>query len=336
MKQITPFGSTQDGRDVAQITISSDELTVNILTLGSVINDVRLTGVAWPLTLGSPEVVAYEGKMSSFGSLMGPVINRIKGCSADIDGQIFTFEKHHSGDLTQHSGSSGMHNQIWNIADHGPGFVVLKLALADGLGGFPGNREIELRYTVHQTTLSMAVQATTDAPTPFNPANHSYWSLDPTVGFSGQTFQLQADDYSEPDEDLMPTGQILPVAGSQYDFRSGIRMAGDSSQFFDFNFCTSDDKRPLRPVATLTGIQGVRMEMATTECGLQVYDGGTIHAPDYDNHHGAPYGAYAALALEAQSWPGSLAHSHFPNIILRPGSEYKQITSWTFSAEGLR
>ena len=335
MKQITPFGSTQDGCDVAQITISSDELTVNILTLGSVINDVRLTGVAWPLTLGSSEVAAYEGKMSSFGSLMGPVINRIKGCSADIDGQIFTFEKHHSGDLTQHSGSSGMHNQIWNIADHGPGFVVLKLALADGLGGFPGNREIELRYTVHQATLSMAVQATTDAPTPFNPANHSYWSLDPTVGFSGQTFQLQADHYSEPDEDLMPTGQILPVAGSQYDFRSGIKMAGDASQFFDLNLCISDSKHPLRPVATLTGAQGVRMEVATTECGLQLYDGGTIHAPDYGTHHGAPYGAYAALALEAQSWPGSLAHAHFPNIILRPTKQYEQITSWTFSAEGL-
>ena len=335
MKQITPFGSTQDGCDVAQITISSDELTVNILTLGSVINDVRLTGVAWPLTLGSSEVAAYEGKMSSFGSLMGPVINRIKGCSADIDGQIFTFEKHHSGDLTQHSGSSGMHNQIWNIADHGPGFVVLKLALADGLGGFPGNREIELRYTVHQATLSMAVQATTDAPTPFNPANHSYWSLDPTVGFSGQTFQLQADHYSEPDEDLMPTGQILPVAGSQYDFRSGIKMAGDASQFFDLNLCISDSKHPLRPVATLTGAQGVRMEVATTECGLQVYDGGTIHAPDYGTHHGAPYGAYAALALEAQSWPGSLTHAHFPNIILRPTKQYEQITSWTFSAEGL-
>jgi aldose 1-epimerase len=335
VKQITPFGSTQDGCDVAQITISSDELTVNILTLGSVINDVRLTGVAWPLTLGSSEVAAYEGKMSSFGSLMGPVINRIKGCSADIDGQIFTFEKHHSGDLTQHSGSSGMHNQIWNIADHGPGFVVLKLALADGLGGFPGNREIELRYTVHQATLSMAVQATTDAPTPFNPANHSYWSLDPTVGFSGQTFQLQADHYSEPDEDLMPTGQILPVAGSQYDFRSGIKMAGDASQFFDLNLCISDSKRSLRPVATLTGTQGVRMEVATTECGLQVYDGGTIHAPDYGTHHGAPYGAYAALALEAQSWPGSLAHAHFPNIILRPTKQYEQITSWTFSAEGL-
>ena len=336
MTQISSFGTTDDGHDVAQITIGSDQLTVNILTLGGVLNDVRLTGVAWPLTLGSSEVAAYEGRMSSFGSLMGPVINRIKGCSAKIDGQVFTFEKHHSGDLTQHSGSTGMHRQIWSIADHEPGFVVLKLALVDGLGGFPGNREIELRYAVQQATISMTVQATTDAPTPFNPANHSYWSLDPTVGFSGQTFQLQADNYSQPDENLMPTGQILPVAGSQYDFRSGVIMAGDTSQFFDFNLCMSNHKRPLSPVATLTGKQGVRMKMATTECGLQVYDGGTIHAPGYGTHHGAHYGAYAALALEAQSWPGSLAHAHFPDIILRPSNQYEQITSWTFSREGLR
>jgi aldose 1-epimerase len=134
----------------------------------------------------------------------------------------------------------------------------------------------------------------------------------------------------------MPTGRILPVAGSKYDFRSGLIMAGDTSQFFDFNLCMSDHKRPLSPVATLTGKQGVHMKMATTECGLQVYDGGTIHAPGYGTHHGAHYGAYAALALEAQSWPGSLAHAHFPDIILRPSNQYEQITSWTFSTEGLR
>ena len=61
------------------------------------------------------------------------------------------------------------------------------------------------------------------------------------------------------------------------------------------------------------------MEMGTTECGLQLYDGGTIDGRDYPTHHGAPYGPYAAPALEAQSWPGSLAQTHFPDIILRPG-----------------
>lgn len=93
MTQITPFGTTQDNHEVTQMEISSDQLTVKILTFGAVINDVRLTGVSWPLTLGSPDISAYERNLGSFGSLMGPVINRIKDCSAKIDGQIYNFEK---------------------------------------------------------------------------------------------------------------------------------------------------------------------------------------------------------------------------------------------------
>ena len=330
---IASFGQTADGREVQKIPLRSEQLTVTILTLGAVINDVRLTGVAWPLTLGSPDVAGYEGKLSSFGSFMGPVINRIKGCTAEIDGQRYTFEKHHSGNLTQHSGSTGMHRQIWSIAEHGPDYVVLTLSLSDGLGGFPGNRDITLRYDIEGASLRMTATASSDAPTPFNPANHSYWSLDPTPGYGGQKLQIAADHYSEPDAELMPTGRILPVDDSPYDFRTGRSLAGDESEFYDLNLCLSSRKAPLRPIAKLTGREGVCMEMATTECGLQLYDGGTIDGRDYPTHHGAPYGPYAAPALEAQSWPGSLAQTHFPDIILRPGAPYRQITSWTFSAK---
>mgnify|MGYP003844951261 FL=1 len=66
--RLASFGQTADGRDVQKITLRSEQLTVTILTLGAVINDVRLTGVAWPLTLGSPDVAGYEGKLNSFGS----------------------------------------------------------------------------------------------------------------------------------------------------------------------------------------------------------------------------------------------------------------------------
>jgi len=179
---LASFGYTADGRHVQKITLRSEQLTVTILTLGAVINDVRLSGVAWPLTLGSPDVASYEGKLSSFGSFMGPVINRIKGCTAKIDGTTYTFEKHRCGNLTQHSGSTGMHRQIWEIAEYGPDYVVLALNLPDGLGGFPGNREITVRYDIEQASLRLTATASTDAPTPFNPANHSYWSLDSKPG----------------------------------------------------------------------------------------------------------------------------------------------------------
>jgi len=234
------FGQVADGRSVQKITLRSEQLTVTILTLGAV------------------------------------VINRIKGCTAKIDGKTYRFEKHHSGNLTQHSGSTGMHRQIWSIAEYGSDHVVLTLHLPDGLGGFPGNRKITLRYEIEQASLRMTAKATSDAPTPFNPANHSYWSLDSKPGYGGQALQIAADHYSEPDAELMPTGRILPVDHGPNDFRAERTLAGDARDFYDLNLCLGATKAPLRPIATLTGREGVCMEMATTECGLQLYDGGTI------------------------------------------------------------
>ncbi len=330
---ITTFGKTADGRQVDIVTIGNDQVTAKILTLGAIINDVRLAGVDYSLTLGSPDVAPYEDKFNSFGSFMGPVINRIAGCKATIDGQEFTFEKHHSGDLTQHSGSTGMQKQVWSVTDNGDDFVVLSLALTDGLGGFPGNRVVTARYDILGNALRLTATATTDAPTLMNPANHSYWNMDGTPGFAGHTLTVHADRFTEPNEALMPTGRLADVAGSPYDFREGKVLAGDNSQFFDLNLVVSDARTQLRPVAKLVGTSGVAMEMSTTECGLQVYDCGTISRPDFPTNHGRGYTFYEGVALEAQSWPGATMHSHFPSIELRPGADYKQVTQWAFSRD---
>ena len=323
-------GTTADGRQVDAVTIGSKDLTVTILTYGAILQKVMLTGVPYSLTLGSPVIEPYEGKFNSFGSFMGPVINRIKGAKATIAGQEFAFEKHHSGDLTQHSGSTGMQRQVWDVADHGDDFVTLRLSLPDGLGGFPGNRDIHATYRVSGNALTLTAQATSDAPTLMNPANHSYWNMDGTAGFAGHILNVHADRFTEPNDALMPTGKLLPVDGSPYDFRDGMTLSGDDSQFFDLNLVLSDTRVDLRPVAKLTGTSGVWMEMSTTECGLQVYDCGTISRPDFPTNHDRPYTFYEGVALEAQSWPGATVHDHFPSIVLNPGDTYEQVTQWAF------
>lgn len=325
------FGTTAAGQAVDVITIGNGQVTAKILTLGAIIHDVRLAGVDYSLTLGSPEVEPYEGKFGSFGSFMGPVINRIKDCQAIIDGKTFQFEKHHSGNLTQHSGSTGMQKQIWKIDSHSDAQVTLTLDLADGLGGFPGNRKISAHYAIVANALRLTATATTDAPTLMNPANHSYWNMDGTPGFKGHTLTIHADRFTEPNEALMPTGNLLPVEGSAYDFREGMVLAGDKSQFFDLNLVVSNTPTDLRPVAVLKGTRGVSMEMSTTECGLQVYDCGTISRPEYPTIHDRSYTFYEGVALEAQSWPGATVHDHFPSIVLRPDEEYRQVTQWAFA-----
>ncbi|MGR3490801.1 MAG: aldose epimerase family protein [Shimia sp.] len=325
------FGTTQRGEEVERVGIGSDNLRVGILTYGAVLQDVRLAGIAESLTLGSPTLAAYEGPLESAGSLMGPVVNRIRGAEAMIDGARHNFEANFKGRHTLHSGSAGTHRKVWRIVDSSPNRATLAITLPDGEGGFPGTREITVTYAVIDEALRMDVAATTDAPTLISLANHSYWRLGPGPTFAGHRLTVGADTYLEPDEELMPTGRRLNVTGSDYDAREGIALTGDDTQFFDLNYCLSEAPVALRRVASLEGAWA-RMDVATTAPGLQVYDMGTVDSGGFDTTWGGPVGHYAALALEAQHWPGAAHHSTFPSIEVRAGEIWRQTTEWRFSA----
>ncbi|MEM1237747.1 MAG: aldose epimerase family protein [Pseudomonadota bacterium] len=326
------FGTTANGHEVQAIDIATDQLSVRVLTFGAVLNDVRLKGVDYPLTLGSPDIAAYEGPLGSFGSLMGPYVNRIRDAKATIDGREYQFEKNFQGQHTLHSGADGTHCQVWEIEAQSATSVTLTLRLPDGLGGFPGNRWFRAIYRVSGSTLSLEVAAETDAPTLISLANHSYWALDPTPGFAGHTLTIPAGRYLEPDEDLMPTGRMLPVEGGAYDARAGLSLTGNADQFFDLNYCFCEGDRALHDVARLRGTSGVEMTMETTAPGLQVYDCGTIDGAGFASHHGREYGHYSGVALEAQRWPGATSHASFPRVEFGPGERFHQLTRWSFTS----
>ncbi|MEM6897579.1 MAG: aldose epimerase family protein [Pseudomonadota bacterium] len=325
------FGTTKAGDDVHAIDIASPKLSARILTFGATINDVRLSGLDYPLTLGSPDLAAYQGPLSSFGTLMGPVVNRIKDAQAVIDGKVYHFEANQDGKHTRHSGSQAAHKKVWQVDAQSAQSVTLKLDMLDGEAGFPGNRWVRATYTVDGPALTMEVTAESDATTLFSFANHSYWVLDGMAAFKGHVLTIPAGRYTEPNEDLMPTGRVLHVAGSPYDARHGLTLAGDAEQFFDVNYCFLEGDAALRPVATLRGTTGVTMTMESTAPGLQVFDCGTINGAPFATHHGAPYGPYSGVALEAQRWPGATSHPSFPSIVHRPGQRFHQITRWSFA-----
>ena len=72
------------------------------------------------------------------------------------------------------------------------------------------------------------------------------------------------------------------------------------------------------------------MTLATTEPGLQIYDGRGIGTGSFPGHGGAPYGAFAALALEPQRWPDAPNQPSFSRVTLNPGEAYAQETQWRF------
>ncbi len=330
---IETFGTTAHGETVQKITITDGSLTASILTFGAALQDVRLAGVPYPLTLGSPDLAAYEGEMCHAGTIMGPVANRIENASTEIDGKTYHFEKNFLDRHTLHGGSAGTHLKVWTLADHGPSDATLTLWLLDGDGGFPGTRHLTARFLVQDTTLSLALDATTDAPTLMNLANHSYWTLGPGATTHGHILTIHADRHlpSEPVTTL-PTGTIAEVANTRFDYRQGRKLEDCTEGLLDTNFCLSDTSQPLRDIATLAAPDGISMTMASTEPGLQVFDGHILDYPDLSTTRGTAPVPYAGLALEAQFWPNAPHNPHFPAITLHPGQPWQQITTWTFQA----
>lgn len=318
---IRDFGRTSDGQPVESITIRAGKLTATFLDRGSILQDLRLGGAGHSLTLGSDRIADYEGAMRYHGALVGPVANRIAGAAAVIAGRPCRFEANEGG-ACLHSGPSGIHARRWRREAAGEDTLTLVLDLADGEGGFPGNRRITALWRVAPpATLLLRLVVTTDADTLVNVANHSYWNLDGTPGWSGHRLRIAADHITETDAALIPTGRLLPVAGTGYDLRQGRRLVPGEPPL-DTNFCLSMAPQPLRDVLWLTGRSGVEMVIATNAPGMQVYDGRAAQRPGGSGYDG--------LALEPQFWPDAPHHPGFPSILLKAGETRVQETRWRF------
>lgn len=320
---MTEFGTLSDGRSVAAIELSAGAMSARIVTYGARLQSLRLRGVAHDLTLGSDRLADYEAAMPYHGALVGPVVNRIVGGEAGIDDEVHRFETNQAGRHTLHSGAAGLHAKVWEVLASDGGSAQLATHLPDGEGGFPGERRIEALFEAEPPgTLRLTITAATDRPTLMNCANHSYWTMDGGETWDGQWLKVAAAEALETAEDAAPTGRVLPAAELGLDLREGRTLR--VGQFAaDHNLCLSRERQPLREVAWMKGRSGVRMALATTEAGLQVFDNRVSPRPGRGIHEG--------IALEAQGWPAAPNYPHFPSIRLDPGETYRSVTEWRFA-----
>ncbi|WP_342068730.1 aldose epimerase family protein [Yoonia algicola] len=319
---MTLFGTTQDGHDVDRITISGGDLTVDILTLGATVQSVRLAGVPHNLTLGSERFEDYATSMDYFGAIVGPIANRIGNSRVRLDGMMHELERNENGETHLHSGSEGVHRKNWHVLEQSRDRVTLGLRLADGVAGLPGNRDIRVTYQVSApATFTMQIDGTTDATTCMNFASHIYWNLDGGDTWDGHALRIAADHYLPVDARTCPTGEVVPVAGTQMDFRTSRKLVQDAPAL-DHNFCLSQEATDLRDVLWLTGASGLQMTLATTEPGTQIHDAAGSHRP------GKPI--YEGLVIEPQHWPDAPNNSGFPSIKITPDKAYHQVTQWRF------
>lgn len=315
-----------DGREVQRLTLRGGGLSATVLTLGAIVQDLRLDGIDHPLVLGAPDAASYLGPTRYFGAIVGRLANRIGNARFTLDGRDYRTDANFRDRHTLHGGSDGVDVHVWRIEARTPSSVTLSLSLPDGHMGFPGTIALTTRIALEDGALSFVLGATTDAPTPCSLTHHGYFNLDGSGDVRNHSVHIDADHMLPTTDDLIPTGEIAPVAGTRFDFRAPRPLGPEPC---DRCFCLSDGPRPLRPVAWITGESGLALRVETTACGLQFYNGAYLR--DVPGLDGRIYGPQAGLALEAQAWPDAPNQPNFPDTILRPGEAWSETTRYVFT-----
>ena len=343
-----PFGTNKWGEAVDLYTLKNSQgYSMQVLTYGAIIYQVNVpdrSGNVTNVTANRQSQADYESRSGAFGAVVGRFANRIARGQFAIDGKTYQLATN-NGPNHIHGGPRGFDKRVWKAEPiKGEDFAALKLSYtsADGEEGYPGKLNCELVYTwTDANELKMQYTATTDKPTALNLCNHAYWNL--AGAYSGtvldQVLEVNASGILDVDETLIPTGKIIPVAGTPFGFKKprkiGERIGEIKAPQFNggYDHCfVLDQKVPgtLGFCARLTDPKSGRvMEVWTTEPGVQVYSanfpGGTISGPP-----GFTYPKHAGVCLETQHFPDSPNHPEFPSTLLVPGQVFRSTTVHKF------
>ncbi len=335
------FGTTADGKPVALFTITNrNGLVLELISLGATLKSMAVPdrhGTPGVVTLGFGDLAGYLQRHPYFGSTVGRVANRIAGARFTLDGIAYRLAAN-NGPNHLHGGLVGFDRVVWEADPHeadGRTGVTFRYTSPPGEEGYPGELVVEADYELNNNNeLTMSYQATSDAPTPVNLTNHTYWNLAGAGTVLGHEVEIDADHFLPVDDDQIPTGVIAPVAGTAMDFTTPKTVGRDLGAVpgdrvgYDHCYVLRHRSRLARAALVRDPSTGRSMEVSTTQPGLQFYSGNNLTGFEPSGGHQQ----HAGLCLETQHFPDSPNQPQFPTTVLGPGEVYAHTTVHRFSA----
>jgi aldose 1-epimerase len=348
------FGTTQDGKAVDIYTMTNDRgMRVRFLSYGGVIANIEApdrTGRLDDVVLGFRTLRQYETDSATiyFGALIGRYANRIANGRFTLDGQQYSIAVNNPPN-TLHGGKKGFDKQVWQVAPQQVAngvAAVLTYTSADGEENYPGTLKMRVTYTLtNDNQFRIDYQASTDKDTVVNFTNHSYFNLagNGSGSVENQSLLVNADRYTPVNANLIPTGELAPVAGTPLDFRQmtpiGARLRSSHQQMvfahgYDHNFVLNKPSPDTLSFAARAydPKTGRVLDCFTTEPGIQIYtsnflDGSVVGSA------GTTYRQTEAFTLETQHFPDSPNQPSFPSTVLKPGQDFHSTTVFRFATD---
>jgi aldose 1-epimerase len=344
------FGKLSDGQAADLFTLTNIHgMVVQITNYGGIVTKITApdkNGNWEDVVLGFDSLATYEKGHPFFGALVGRYGNRIAKGKFTLDGKEYNLAIN-DGENSLHGGKKGFDKVIWNareIQEDSTVSLELTYESVDGEEGYPGNLQVKVTYTLtNDNGLTIDYEATTDKPTVVNLTNHSYFNLSGMKrDILGHELTLNAKKMVPVNKNLIPTGNLLDVADTPFDFNTPKLLGKDINQVeneqikngggYDHTWVINRTESGNMLFAKVKDPENGRvMEVYTTEPGVQLYSGNFLNGSLTGKN--ATFSKRFGFCLETQHFPDSPNQPQFPSTVLKPGETYKTTTQYKFLVE---
>ncbi|MBQ7210846.1 MAG: galactose mutarotase [Paludibacteraceae bacterium] len=292
------------------------------------------------ILLGYNDIEAMLADPNYAGRTVGRFANRIRQGKFTLDGRTYQLELN-DGNNSNHSGPSGLSFRKFDIVRRDQLSVTFHYLSSDGEGGFPANVDIYVTYGLTKEDCQVVIDysATTDAPTVLNLTNHAYFNLNGYGDIYSHQLRVSSTQMLETDSEFLPTGKVLDVAGSPFDFSQpkpiGRDIDWNMQQFAwnrGYNHCymwNREKPSNLIQAELSSEVTGRRLSLYSTYSALQIYSGGFLSSK-YPTRFGRIAQPADGIALEAQFAPDTPNLPAFPQCTLNPEEKYWQRIIYRF------
>ena len=342
----TLFGEL-NGQPVYRYAITNaHENSVSVITLGATLQSIKLkdkNGGSRDILLGFDTVEGYMTLSNYQGATVGPVCNRIGGAKFEINGKRYDLVANEKDVTCLHSGGE-FSFALWKAIVTDADAVEFSYVSPDGVNGFPGETSVRVLFTFgDDNALHIRYHAVSSRDTFINLTNHAYFNLN---GYDGGTvlehgMRINADAITAVDGLSIPTGELMPVEGTPFDFREahkiGERIEADHEQLrltggYDHNFCLNGYDGTLKEAgAVISDESGIKMNFYTSLPGVQFYAGNYLAGKP--GKQGKPMEKRTGFCLETQYYPDTPNRPSFPSCFFKAGDVYVSETVYSFETE---
>ncbi len=324
-----------NGEPVYEVTLTNPTgVQVSIMSYGAIVRDWKVPtpqGLR-SVVLGFPNYESYLNDVAHLGAIIGRVANRVSNAQFTLHQKKYSLQPNVGFDQL-HGGPFGLSRRNWQMR-YQDNSVVLSYNSPHGEMGYPGDVQFIAKYTLEGFQLKLEIQAHVSETTPINMVQHHYFNLMGHGPVMDHEFCIQADRYTPLTEKLTPTGQILSVDQTQFDFRSFRKLRDAQQQLitYDVNLCLALPDRS-QPVAIVKAPdRSLTLKLWTDQPGVQFYTSEYLNTVDA-GHYGQRYQKHEGFCLEDQMFPDALNHPHFPSILVSPDKPYSHHCTIEISQE---